>query len=152
LFAARALDPQRDRAFCRSDDEHTSSRTGWSSKAKTAHNDVTDATAGIVTLGTSEIDIPPGATGYPVETTCTQRMEFPLTAIASSPHMHGRGRAIRTDVLRDGAVVASLADEPSFDPERQHTRPLSPGVVLQPGVRVVGRAAAPARDIGRGDA
>lgn len=94
------------------------------------------ATAGVIVMGTAEIDIPPLVAGFPVETTCSQRQDFPLTAIATSAHMHARGRAITSEVIREGETVAMLANEPAFDPDLQRTRSLSPGVVLQPGDRI----------------
>lgn len=93
-------------------------------------------TAGVVILGTTAISIPPRTEAHPVQTTCTQRMEFPLNVIASSPHMHERGRAIRSEVVRDEQTVAMLSDVAVFDPERQYSIVHDPPVVIEPGDRV----------------
>src|SRR6185295_8192572 len=59
--------------------------------------------AGIYTLGTVGINIPPHAQGYQTSGMCnswlTKYLPEPLTVIASFPHMHGLGRKMRTEIF-----------------------------------------------------
>ncbi|MFO0633476.1 MAG: hypothetical protein U0168_11560 [Nannocystaceae bacterium] len=96
-------------------------------------------TAGIVTLGTLGIAIPPGAVGHEAEGMCpswvTQYLTEPLHAIASFPHMHQLGRKFRTEVLRGGedGPAEVLVDVPAFNFENQTYYPNDPEVLIQAG-------------------
>ena len=96
-------------------------------------------TAGIVTLGTVGIDIPPHAMGHEESGTCpswmTNYLTGPLNLIASFPHMHERGRKFRTDILRDGleSSVETLVSVDNFSFDDQSYYEHAPAVVLHPG-------------------
>lgn len=95
--------------------------------------------AGVVTLGTVGINVPPHATGHEEEGTCpswiTSYLTEPLHAIASFPHMHELGQKFRTDILRGGseANVENLVNVEHFSFEDQVYYPHEPEVLLQPG-------------------
>jgi uncharacterized protein YbaA (DUF1428 family) len=96
-------------------------------------------TAGIVSLGTIAIDVPPHAVSHEETGLCpswiTNYLPGPLTMIASFPHMHELGRKLETDILRDGRqeAVDTLVsvDEFSFDDQRYYAH--DPPVLLHPG-------------------
>ncbi|MBX3191486.1 MAG: hypothetical protein KF819_31110 [Labilithrix sp.] len=90
-------------------------------------------TAVVSTLGSANIDLPPRSTGTVVTGRCTPAITEPIHVLASGPHMHGRGRRLRTQVLRGGSesAIETLVDEPSFDFESQRSYPSS--LVVQPG-------------------
>jgi len=95
--------------------------------------------AGVVTLGTVGISIPPHAMGHEEEGTCpswtTNFLPEPLHAIASFPHMHELGRKFSTEILRGGseANVDTLVEVNAFSFEDQTYYPHEPEVLIQPG-------------------
>jgi hypothetical protein len=90
-------------------------------------------TAVVSTLGTADIDIPPHSSGTLATGRCTPLITEPIHVLSSSPHMHTRGRTLRTEVLRGGseAAVETLVDEPNFNFQFQHSYDSS--LVIQPG-------------------
>jgi Copper type II ascorbate-dependent monooxygenase, C-terminal domain/Copper type II ascorbate-dependent monooxygenase, N-terminal domain len=96
-------------------------------------------TAGIYTLGTVGIDIPPHAAEHEEVGECgsflTSFLPQPLTLIASFPHMHEHGRAFRTEILRGGdpTKVDTLVDVEHFTFDNQQFYPNDPPVTLNPG-------------------
>lgn len=89
-------------------------------------------TAGILTLGTVNINVPPGATAHETTGTCGawHNSGWPqLHVLASSPHMHEFGRAFSTYV-ESGPMVT---DVPVFDFNQQLNYLADPGIVLNPG-------------------
>ncbi|MEM6989459.1 MAG: hypothetical protein AAF721_03145, partial [Myxococcota bacterium] len=89
-------------------------------------------TAGILTTGTININVPPGATGHETTGTCGafQNSGWPqLHVIATSPHMHEFGRAFYTQV-QSGAMITNV---PQFDFNQQLNYFAEPGTVLNPG-------------------
>ena len=94
-------------------------------------------TAGVLTLGTTSIDIPPGAQGHEETGTCgflsTIGWPGPLHVLASSPHMHGLGRAFRTELEHLGGGSELLTDVPVFDSQSQGMYFNEPEVVVEPG-------------------
>jgi hypothetical protein len=95
--------------------------------------------AGIVSLGTLNIDIPAGAERHEVSGTCpswqTGLLTRPLNLITSFPHMHELGRSFRTEILRGGETgpAEPLIDVPAFSFQDQRFYPHEPAVTLQPG-------------------
>jgi hypothetical protein len=98
--------------------------------------------AGILWLGSAYIGIPPGATGYDVTGVCsaseTSNWTSPVHVMASSPHMHERGRNFRTTIHRGGpnGPVDILIDKP-FDFNSQDAYPNDPPIVINPGDELV---------------
>jgi hypothetical protein len=96
-------------------------------------------TAGIVWLGTFDIDIPAGASGHAevgmCPSTVTSLLPSPLRIISSAPHMHELGRAFKTEILRGGNNGPSeiLVDVPHFSFDDQRAYMHDPEVVIQPG-------------------
>jgi hypothetical protein len=95
--------------------------------------------AGIVTLGTVGIDVPPHAMGHEETGTCpswiTSYLTEPLHIIASFPHMHELGRKFRTDILRGGSesMVEPLVEVEHFSFDDQKYYAHEPAVLLHPG-------------------
>ena len=96
--------------------------------------------AGVVTLGTMLIGIPPHAKDWETTGNCpslatSATMKEPLTVIATFPHMHELGRKFKTDILRGGSTsdVDNLSDVQNFSFDDQGFYPLDPPVVIQPG-------------------
>jgi hypothetical protein len=92
-------------------------------------------TAVISTLGTLGIDIPAKTMGVTASGTCTPATSEPVTVLAASPHMHGLGRKLKTEVLRGGDPTQSevVVDVQNFDFNAQATYPLARPLVVMPG-------------------
>jgi hypothetical protein len=93
-------------------------------------------TAGVLTLGTTSIAIPPGATGHQEIGECGFLSTVfwpPMHIIGASPHMHEHGRAMKTELLREGGGVDIVVDVPQFDFNSQLMYLLDQELVLQPG-------------------
>jgi len=93
-------------------------------------------TAGVLTLGTTSIDIPPGAVGHEETGTCgwLSTIFWPeLHIVATSPHMHGLGRAFRTVLERTDGSTALVTDVPVFDFSSQGMYMTEPEIVVRPG-------------------
>ena len=93
-------------------------------------------TAGILTLGTVGLDIPPGASGHTETGTCGwfATSAWPqLHVIASSPHMHELGRAFQTRIHRAGGAMDMMTDVPVFDFNNQQSYPHAPEIIINPG-------------------
>ena len=97
-------------------------------------------TAGVVTLGTALIAIPPHAQGWEATGNCPSAitavgMAEPLTMLASFPHMHRLGRGLRTMISRggDASKVEPLIDIDNFSYNDQGFYPHDPPIVIQPG-------------------
>lgn len=95
--------------------------------------------AGVYTLGTIGIDVPPYAKGYQASGSCpswaTSYLPEPLTILGSFPHMHQLGRSFRTEIHRgsDLGPTDVVVDVPhfSFDDQRSYAAP--PNLVFRPG-------------------
>jgi hypothetical protein len=65
--------------------------------------------AGVITLGSIGIVIPPGATSHPVVSdvpgALTQILPETLHVLWTSPHMHTNGTTFRTDITRAGRTI-----------------------------------------------
>lgn len=94
-------------------------------------------TAGVLTLGTSSLNIPPGAQDHEETGTCgffhTWSWPGPLHLLAGSPHMHEYGRAFRTTLERLGGGTEVVTDVPVFDFESQGMVAIEPEIVVNPG-------------------
>ncbi len=95
-------------------------------------------TAGILTLGTTGINIPPGAVAHEETGTCgwlsTVFWPTPMHILSTSPHMHQLGRGFRTVLERGGGGGTEMVtDIPVFDFESQGVYPTEPEVVVNPG-------------------
>ena len=95
--------------------------------------DLRPKTAVVSTLGSANIDLAPRSTGTVVTGRCTPAITEPIHLLSAAPHMHGRGRKLRTEVLRGGseAAIETLVDEPNFDFQSQRSHASS--LVIQPG-------------------
>ncbi|HVY48777.1 MAG TPA: hypothetical protein VHB21_22970 [Minicystis sp.] len=95
--------------------------------------------AGVFTLGTVDISIPPHANGYTTSGMCpswaTSFLPQPLTIIATFPHMHGLGRSIKTEVLRGGDTgpAETLVDVQHFSFDSQTFYRKDPPMTFNPG-------------------
>lgn len=93
-------------------------------------------TAGVLTLGTTSIDIPPGAVGATATGVCpgaiTTFLPQPVNVLSSFPHMHQLGRAFETIVTRGGQQIP-LVDVPIFDFESQVSYDHDPPFAIMPG-------------------
>ncbi len=95
--------------------------------------------AGVYTLGTVNINIPPHAQGYSTSGTCasweTAYLPQPVTIISTFPHMHTLGQSIQVDVHRgsDTGPLETLVDVPSWNFENQISYSSSPPFVFNPG-------------------
>jgi hypothetical protein len=93
-------------------------------------------TAGILTVGSVAISIPPGAEDHDVTGTCS-----PLTTLlwpemhllGGSPHMHELGRAMRSEITHLDGTKDMILDVPNFDFESQGMHGFDPEIVVQPG-------------------
>lgn len=90
-------------------------------------------TAVVSTLGSANIDLPPRSSGKVVTGKCTPQITEPIHVLSANPHMHGRGRKLKTEVLRGGsaATVDTLVDEPAFD--FQFQRAHASELIINPG-------------------
>ena len=95
--------------------------------------------AGIFTLGTYGINIPPNTSGHVEEGTCpswvTSYLPEDVHILASFPHMHQLGKRITTEILRGGedGQAEVLVDVDPFSFENQQYYPHEPEVLLHPG-------------------
>ncbi len=82
--------------------------------------------AGILTLGTTNIDIPARARGYSTTGTCpsfaTNLLSEPLHILYSGPHMHQLGTRFRTEIIRGGRTIPLVSVDP-WDFETQVSYP-----------------------------
>jgi hypothetical protein len=93
-------------------------------------------TAGVLTLGTTSINIPAGAVAHEESGTCgwLSTIFWPeLHIVASSPHMHGLGRGFRTVLERGDGSTEMVTDVPVFDFSSQGMYMSEPEIVVQPG-------------------
>ncbi len=74
--------------------------------------------AGVITLGSVGIAIPPGAESHPVVSeipgALTQLLPETLHVLWTSPHMHTNGKTFRTDITRAGRTL-NLVEVPDWD-------------------------------------
>jgi hypothetical protein len=74
--------------------------------------------AGVITLGSLGIAIPPGAENHVVVSdipgTLTRTIPEPLHVLWTSPHMHTNGTSFRTDITRGGRTIP-LVEVTSWD-------------------------------------
>ncbi|MBK6918132.1 MAG: hypothetical protein IPH07_12090 [Deltaproteobacteria bacterium] len=93
-------------------------------------------TAGVLTFGTTSIDVPAGATGATATGHCpssiTSLLPVDLNVLASFPHMHGLGRQFDTTVTRAGQDL-TLVDVPAFSFDNQVSYIHDPPFVLKAG-------------------
>jgi hypothetical protein len=93
-------------------------------------------TAGVLTLGSVAIDIPPGAEDHEVTGTCSplSTLFWPeMHLLAASPHMHELGRAMKSEVRHLDGTTETLVDVPVFDFHGQGSYPVEPEIVVKPG-------------------
>lgn len=92
-------------------------------------------TAVISTLGSAAIDIPAKTMGVEVSGLCKPELTEPVYILSSSPHMHGRGRALKTDLLRGGDATKSepVVDVKNFDFNAQGSYPTVAPLEVRPG-------------------
>jgi hypothetical protein len=95
--------------------------------------------AGIFTLGTLGINIPPETSGHVAEGTCpswiTSYLPEDVHILASFPHMHELGTQISTEILRGGenGTAETLVNVDPFAFQNQKYYPHEPEVLLHPG-------------------
>ncbi len=95
--------------------------------------------AGVFTLGTVDISVPPHAQGYSTTGVCasweTSYVPEPLTVIATFPHMHELGRSIKTEVMRgsDTGPVDMMVNVKDFSFDSQTFYRKSPPMIIYPG-------------------
>jgi hypothetical protein len=95
--------------------------------------------AGVFTLGTVLINVPPYANGYQATGECrswmTSFLSEPVHIIASFPHMHELGRSFRTDIFRgaDNGPRENLVDIDTWVFDNQRYYPHEPAVTFYPG-------------------
>lgn len=92
--------------------------------------------AGIVTLGSLGIAIPPGAQDHDVTGICsglTTLLWPEMHVLGSSPHMHELGRKIRSTVHRLDGTTEEIIDMPAFDVENQGMYFNDPELIVNPG-------------------
>lgn len=89
----------------------------------------------ISTLGSLAIDVPAKAMGVEVSGTCTPELTEPVYILASAPHMHGRGRSLKTELLRAGdpATSESVVQVDAFDFNAQGSYPTPAPLEVRPG-------------------
>jgi len=93
-------------------------------------------TAGVVTLGSIDIDIPPRSRGHEVTGRCSNAArEGPITIMSAAPHMHLTGRSLVTEILRGGGAgeTEELVRVDDWDFDNQGFEAMPEPVVLQPG-------------------
>ncbi len=93
--------------------------------------------AGVITLGSAAITLPPGTDNLAVTGVCpalaTAMLPEALHVLSSFPHMHQLGKSFRTDIVRAG-VTSNLVDVPVWDFNNQRGYPQDPQkVFLRPG-------------------
>lgn len=92
--------------------------------------------AGIVTLGSLSIAIPPGAEDHDVHGTCSplSTLLWPqMHIIAASPHMHELGTAMQSTLRRHDGTTQDLMANPVFDFSNQGMHFPDEEIVVQPG-------------------
>jgi hypothetical protein len=101
--------------------------------------------AGIVRMGSREIDLPPRSEGVEVTGVCpsatTRFLREPLHVLASGPHMHGRGVRFVSEIHRGGdpANVETLLRVDPFDFSSQAIYWHEDVVTFEPGDALVTR-------------
>lgn len=92
-------------------------------------------TAVVSTLGSLAINVPAKSMGVEASGECTPATTEPVYILSSSPHMHGRGRALRTDLWRGGDPTKSesIVKVDNFDFNAQASYPLDKPIVVNPG-------------------
>lgn len=92
--------------------------------------------AGILTIGSLAIDVPPGAEDHQVTGVCSGFSTFlwpELHLLSASPHMHELGRSMKSEVLHLDGTTETIVDVPAFDFETQGIYPIAPEIVVRPG-------------------
>ena len=92
--------------------------------------------AGIVTLGSLDINIPAGAEDHQVTGTCsgvTNLLWPEMHLLGASPHMHQLGRSMRSIVNHLDGTQETLVDVPAFDFESQGMYFPDEEILLRPG-------------------
>jgi hypothetical protein len=93
--------------------------------------------AGVITLGSINIALPPDNTEHAVTSefpgTITRLLPEPLHVLWTSPHMHLTGTSFKTDIVRAGQTIP-LVDVPMWDFNNQRAYPQDPAsMTIQPG-------------------
>jgi hypothetical protein len=92
-------------------------------------------TAGVLTLGTTSLNIPAGAEDHTEVGNCGGLLTLfwpELHIIGASPHMHELGRAMKTVLTRQGGVTETVIDKP-FNFESQGMYFNDQEIVVHPG-------------------
>ncbi len=93
-------------------------------------------TAGVLTLGTMAITVPPLAEDFPAVGICSgisTAASGEMHLLGGSPHMHGLGRSMRTDVLRTDGTTETVLDVPNFDFNNQGMYMFDEEFLIHPG-------------------
>lgn len=92
-------------------------------------------TAVVSTLGSLAISVPAKSMGVEVTGMCTPNTTEPVTILSSSPHMHGRGRSLRTDLWRGGdpTKTETVVKVDDFDFNAQASYPVEKPIAVNPG-------------------
>jgi hypothetical protein len=92
-------------------------------------------TAAISTLGTLGIGIPAKAMNVEASGTCTPTLTEPVFILSSAPHMHQRGRVLKTEIWRGGdpTKVETVVSVDNFDFNAQKTYALEKPIQVNPG-------------------
>jgi hypothetical protein len=93
-------------------------------------------TAGVLTLGTEDIWIPPR--GYAeawgvCSSSVTSELSEPLHVLSTAPHMHNTGLSLETDVIHPDGSSTNLAPPQQWDPHSPGFFPHDPPVEIRPG-------------------
>jgi hypothetical protein len=95
-------------------------------------------TAGVLAFGTTNIAIPPRATGYSTTGTCssflTGLLPEPLHILSSGPHMHELGTSFTTEIIPGGTgTPENLVTVSPWSFDSQSAYPHDPPRVINPG-------------------
>jgi hypothetical protein len=92
--------------------------------------------AGVVTLGTESIVVPPRgraeATGICPQAV-TRELSEPLHVLSTAPHMHNTGLSLTTEVVHTDGTYEVLAPPQRWDPHQQPLFEHQPPIEVRPG-------------------
>jgi hypothetical protein len=100
---------------------------------------------GVTWTGSAAISIPPKTSDHSVTGTCPPAKwgdsykTFPMDVeiLGAAPHMHQRGKTIRTDVVdKDGKVVDTLANDTAWNFNNQGFQPYAKSKIVPAGAHI----------------
>jgi hypothetical protein len=97
-------------------------------------------TAGIVTLGSLAINIPPVSDDHEVTGTCsglTTALWPEMHVMGMSPHMHELGRGMKSELRRLDGTTQMMIDVQNFDFNNQGMYGMDPEIIVKPGDTIV---------------